>query len=121
MAQYALVVEDDTGTSYVFQELLKSLGFTVICARDGATALEYMRQQSYDVVFMDLLLPRVSGFELLAHRDQLDHLRDCPVVVVTAHSRMKDDLPLGPRDRFLVKPVPLRDLCDTVCDMLPCC
>jgi CheY-like chemotaxis protein len=119
MSYCALVIEDDSATSFIFQQVLASLGLTVKCASDGATALDCLDKNAYDIVFMDLLLPRVSGRELLEKRSQIEHLKDCPVVVVTAHSRMKDEIALGPRDQFLTKPVLLRDLFDVVGNALP--
>lgn len=119
MPHCALVIEDDSATSYVFQQILLSLGLKVNCASDGKTALDCLHDSTYDIIFMDLLLPRLSGIELLERRNEIEHLRDCPVVVVTAHSRMKDEIPLGPRDQFLLKPVLLRDLTRVVTNALP--
>lgn len=119
MAFSALVIEDDEGTRDVLQQVLLSLGIKVTCAKDGATGLEHIQKHPYDVVFMDLLLPRVSGFELLEQRDQIAHLKRCPIVIMTAHSRMRDEVPLGPRDHFLVKPVPVRDLFSVIGHVIP--
>lgn len=120
MAYHALVIEDDRGTSEIFEQVLVSLGLTVTCARNGATALERLQRQAYDVVFLDLLLPRISGLELLKQRDTIAHF-DCPVVVVTAHKRMRETLPLGPRDHFLLKPVQVRDLTEIISHVIPDC
>ena len=110
MPNRALVIEDDAATSYIFQQVLTSLGLTVSSASDGATALECLRHHSYELIFLDLLLPRVSGIELLHACQELEHLKQCPVVVVTAHSRLREEVVLRPNDQFLLKPVQLRDL-----------
>jgi CheY-like chemotaxis protein len=115
----ALVVEDDTAPSYIFQQVLVSLGLSVTGASNGATALDCLRRNKYDIIILDLLLPRISGLELLQHRLHLERFRECPIVVVTAHVGLRDEVQLGPRDHFLLKPVFLRDLYNTVSGVFP--
>ena len=119
MPHCALVIEDDAATSYIFQQVLSSLGLSVSSAGDGATALECLHHQTYDLIFLDLLLPRVSGMELLRQCHQLEHLQNAAIVIVTAHARMRGELALRPNDQFLLKPVLLRDLYTVVSHALP--
>lgn len=119
MSRCALVVEDDAATSFIFQQVLVSFGLSVTTASNGAAALECLRRNAYDIVILDLLLPRVSGLELLQHRTHLEPFRQCPIIVVTAHVGMRGEITLGPRDQFLLKPVFLRDLYDVVGNIFP--
>lgn len=119
MPHCALVIEDDAATNYIFQQVLSSLGLQVSSASDGACALDCLSSHTYDLIVLDLLLPRVSGVELLRQCQQSEHLKQCPIVIVTAHSRMRGEIVLRPNDQFLLKPVLLKDLFDTVSRIFP--
>lgn len=58
-----LVVEDDRVTARVAAAICESLGYTVDIARDGVEAISHLREQVADVVFMDLQMPRMGGYE----------------------------------------------------------
>jgi CheY-like chemotaxis protein len=105
MAYLALVVDDDPSSRFIYQQILTSLGFTVVSAADGARALELLEESPFDIVFLDMLLPRISGAELLNYARTVPHLRDTKFVVVSAHAGFKDSLTLNPPDQFLLKPV----------------
>jgi DNA-binding response OmpR family regulator len=61
----ALVVDDDPGLQGLFLTLLGRHGFAVDCAPNGRVAYEYLRRNTYSVIFLDLMMPDVNGFELL--------------------------------------------------------
>ena len=61
-----LVVEDDLSTLEVIVELLKGYGYAVSTATDGAQARSSVEQSLPELVILDLVLPKMSGFELLA-------------------------------------------------------
>lgn len=105
MIQRALVVDDDSASRMIYQQILSRLGFTVATAGDGAAALDQLQTLSFDIIFLDMLLPKISGVELLSYIHNAAHLQDTAVVVVSAHSQFASTISLGPRDRFLVKPV----------------
>ena len=80
----ALVVEDDRQLAELLRTILATRGFVADVARDGLEAITKIRSGIYDVVFLDLMLPRVNGFEVMqflrAERpDMVDR-----VIVVTA-------------------------------------
>src|SRR5438552_19157619 len=79
----ALVVDDDPGLQGLFSTLLGRDGFSVDCAHDGRQAFEYLTRGSYSVIFLDLMMPDVNGFELLdrIERDSPSLLRR--VIVMT--------------------------------------
>lgn len=81
-----LVVEDDRTTRHLLRELLKRNGFSVSTASDGKLALRQLRKKDFDLLLVDVWLPRMNGLELLAHlRDQPDR----PIAVVMT----SDDTP----------------------------
>lgn len=80
-----LVAEDDECILMLIRTILVRAGFSVDTARDGAEALEKIAAERYDVVVLDLMMPRVSGFDVLLQLAMLD--RPPGVVVTSAMSR----------------------------------
>ena len=58
-----LIVEDDPGTQFMFVRLLKKFGYDPAVAGDGAEAVELVHTQKYDLIFMDVYMPSMDGFE----------------------------------------------------------
>jgi CheY-like chemotaxis protein/anti-sigma regulatory factor (Ser/Thr protein kinase) len=64
--KHILVVEDDRATRYLIGRTLKSEGYVVTMAADGVLGLRQMRKQAFDLVLLDIWMPRMNGLELLA-------------------------------------------------------
>jgi len=81
----ALVVDDDASIRILVTRILTRNGFVVESARDGAEAIEKVLEHDYDVITLDLMMPRIDGFAVMKyiseHRPEL--LRK--VIVVTAY------------------------------------
>jgi CheY-like chemotaxis protein len=61
-----LIVDDDQVTRHLLRKVLTKAGFTVATAKDGVEALKALRAKSYDLLLLDVWMPRMSGLELLA-------------------------------------------------------
>ena len=81
----ALLVEDDAGIRRLVERLLQRRNFEVDSATDGQTALDKLRGGHYSVLILDLMVPKVNGFEIIEfiRREELD----LPVAVVSAVSQ----------------------------------
>jgi CheY-like chemotaxis protein len=79
-----LVVEDDTPTRGVIVELLRTRGYRVVVAADGSAARAWVEQIVPELVILDLVLPKVSGFELLTEWRSNPRTADVPVFVLTS-------------------------------------
>ncbi|MGE4297679.1 MAG: cache domain-containing protein [Desulfovibrionaceae bacterium] len=93
-----LVVEDDPVNMLTATRLLERLGHSVEGVANGALALETLRQDRFDCVFMDVQMPVMDGLEAtrrLRNEDAFKAVRDTPVIAVTAHAMT------GDRERFL--------------------
>jgi CheY-like chemotaxis protein/anti-sigma regulatory factor (Ser/Thr protein kinase) len=109
-----LVVDDDRALRHALITLLQAAGFSATPASDGAQALAHIRENSFDLVILDLGLPRVSGLDVLA---EIRKSEPSPkVIVVTA-----DDTPAtvlqAIRERahqYIIKPTPPKTIVDMV-------
>lgn len=77
-----LVADDDERERSRTEDLLRGAGYNVVVASDGAEALEMIRDIHPDLVVLDLLMPRVSGFEVLQKMERDERLKAIPVVAV---------------------------------------
>lgn len=87
-----LVVEDERDVSKVISINLKIEGMEVIVAYDGPTALEKIKECKYDCVVLDVMLPQISGWDILKFIKANPATADTPVVMVTAQVAEKDQL-----------------------------
>ncbi len=86
-----LVVEDNPAERLSITELLGSKDIEIATAESGAAALELMRQRAFDCVVLDLALPDISGFDLLAEVQKDAKLRETPIVVFTGRELTVDE------------------------------
>jgi signal transduction histidine kinase/CheY-like chemotaxis protein len=99
-----LVVEDDPHSAELLSVYLEGAGYRVAHARDGAEGLELARRLRPRAVVLDILLPRLDGWDLLARLKDDPATADSPVVVVSMLDERGKGLALGAVE-YLVKPV----------------
>jgi len=105
-----LLVEDNVELSHWIVNLLRAENFAVDCVLDGECADSVLTTQRYDVVLLDMRLPRMSGKDVLA---RLRRRRDnVPVLMLTAHGSIDDkvDCFSAGADDYVVKPFDGREL-----------
>lgn len=102
-----LVVEDNEDNREIFVFRLQQLDFEVLVASNGKEALEIASRSKPDLIFMDLRMPVMDGWEATRALRQTEWGRDLPVIAVTAHA-MKEErekaLNAGCNE-FILKPV----------------
>lgn len=86
-----LVVDDDDNALFLTSSFLEKEGFIVRKARDGSKAFEMIREEKPDLVILDLLMPHVSGFEVMELMRKDPDLQDIPVIVLTAKELTDED------------------------------
>lgn len=98
-----LVVDDEKLIVKGIKFSLEQDGMTVDCAYDGEEALEYARNNQYDIVLLDVMLPKIGGFEVC---QQIREFSDVPVIMLTARGDDMDKI-LGLEygaDDYVTKP-----------------
>lgn len=103
MAVKVLVVDDEKMIVKGLRFSLQQDGYEVECAYDGEEALGMIRERQYDIVLLDVMLPKLSGFEVL---QQVREFSDVPVIMLTARGDDMDKI-LGldyGADDYVTKP-----------------
>ena len=104
-----LIIEDDKNIQRLLSLELKHKGYIVSSAYDGEEGLELFTKNSYDVVLLDLMLPKKSGKELC---QEFRKLTDTPIIITTAKDNVLDKvelLDLGAND-YICKPFAMEEL-----------
>lgn len=112
MKNSILIIEDEALMLSFLQQRLKKEDFDVALASDGSQALNSINSTKYDCILIDLMLPFVSGFELIAHIRSDQRNAKTPILVLSALStenNILEALSIGAND-FLKKPVALNVL-----------
>ncbi|HPX99868.1 MAG TPA: response regulator [Candidatus Marinimicrobia bacterium] len=108
MNQYKiLIVDDEQNVCEFLGEFLQDKGYLVIKARSGSKALRYLEKNNPDLVLLDILMPGMSGLEVLKRIRKL--YPDLPVIILTGvkDKQVVDDIiNVGPVD-FIPKPIDL--------------
>jgi len=105
-----LVVEDEAGVAGFIQQGLTEAGYSVDVARHGLDGLDYALGSEYDVIVLDIMLPKMSGLDVL--REMRDRRVKTPVLLLTARDGVDDrvrGLDFG-ADDYLVKPFAFPEL-----------
>jgi signal transduction histidine kinase/CheY-like chemotaxis protein len=108
-----LVVEDDQHSAELLTVYLEGAGYRVVVARDGVEGLEQARRLRPRAVVLDILLPRVDGWDLLTRLKADPATADAPVVVVSMLDERGKGLALGAVE-YLVKPVGREELLEAL-------
>lgn len=112
MDRTILVVDDDHDTLLLLQTMLAAKGFSVVSAQSGAEALEAVQHGAPALILLDLMMPGMSGYEVLDRLKSNHATSRIPVILVTA-KRLDDDLMTGYQhgaDYYITKPYTSKQL-----------
>lgn len=107
-----VVVDDDLQIRGIVKEGLEQTGYEVVCAEDGIEGLAAARREHPDLILLDVMMPRMRGYEVLQRLKEDESLRDIPVIMVTVKNDPVDvarGLDTGATD-YLAKPFALVEL-----------
>jgi len=106
----ALVVDDDPGIRVLVTRVLTRNGFLVESARDGGEAIEKVLQRDYNVITLDLMMPRIDGFAVVKYLAEHRPETLANVIVVTAFGQSAIEKVCPPVVRVIEKPFDLKTL-----------
>ncbi|HUD05567.1 MAG TPA: response regulator [Candidatus Saccharimonadales bacterium] len=121
MAAKIMLVEDDTNLSDIYKARLEAEGFGIVSAADGEAALALAVKEKPDLIISDVMMPKISGFDMLDILRSTDGIKETKVIMMTALSQAEDQAranKLG-ANRYLVKSqVTLEDVIKVVHEVL---
>ncbi|HBL36414.1 MAG TPA: DNA-binding response regulator [Firmicutes bacterium] len=105
-----LVVEDDQHTRKLISAVLKQEGYTSFAAVDGEDALQIMDKQQIDLIILDIMMPKMDGYELTKHLRSSD--QKLPILMVSAKQLPEDKHRgfLAGTDDYMTKPVDIKEM-----------
>jgi two-component system alkaline phosphatase synthesis response regulator PhoP len=115
-----LVVDDEIYIVHILEFTLTMEGYEVLTAADGEEALRRLEQDRPDLVVLDIMMPKVDGYEVLRRIRADEEFRQLPVILLSAKGRPIDrdtGLEIG-ADDYIVKPFSPRRLLEKIQDLL---
>ena len=117
MAKTILVIEDDVDINEMIKMRLQDDGYDVISAFDGHEGMEKLKIHNPDLIILDIILPKINGFELCKKIKGNDSWNPIPIILMTATSglenvaKKENDVPA---DACIAKPFEYDELLKTI-------
>lgn len=107
-----LVVDDEPFNVDILRIELEDRGYRVICAEDGVEALALLEDESADLALLDVMMPRMDGFELTRRLRADERHKEMPIILLTAKGELGDKSEgfAGGADDYVVKPFDIADV-----------
>src|SRR3954462_2311985 len=116
-----MLVEDDNNLREIYEARLSAEGYEIVSAPNGEAALAIASKEDPDLIISDVMMPKISGFEMLDILRNTEEMKHTPVIMLTALGQAEDKTradSLG-ADRYLVKSqVTLEDIVKVAQDLL---
>jgi two-component system cell cycle response regulator DivK len=116
MAKTVLIVEDNELNMKLFNDLLEARGYRVLQTSSGHAVLSLAREHRPDLILMDIQLPEISGLDVIVWLKDDPHLRNIPVIAITAFAMKGDEERIRAKgsDGYLSKPISIPRFLETV-------
>jgi len=90
MSKTILFIEDESVLQKTFEKTLREEGFEMLSALDGENGFNLAKKEKPDLILLDLILPKVNGFEVLKSLKEDPETKEIPVIILTNLERMSD-------------------------------
>lgn len=120
MDKRILVVEDNMLVQEIYMSVLTQMNCEVLTADDGHEALELAHEEELDLIIMDIMLPGVSGLDLVNQMKADPSLSNIPIIAVTtmANAGDEDRIKAAGADAYLPKPIQMEQFKEMVRSIL---
>ncbi len=104
-----LIIEDEKAISDLIKMELELQGYMCECAEDGEIAANYIEEKNYDLILLDIMLPKIDGYELLEY---IKETKEIPTIFITAKSQTRDKIKglNNGADDYITKPFEIEEL-----------
>jgi DNA-binding response OmpR family regulator len=120
MAQKILVVDDEVNIVKAISLRLEKAGYEVITAHDGVAALSKAREESPDLIILDIMLPQMDGYKVCRLLKFDQNRKHIPILMLTAKIE-EEDKALGKKtgaDMYMTKPFDYKKILDAIKTLL---
>lgn len=111
-----LAVDDSTTNIILLEGILQEIGYETVTAASAKDALNMIYENPPDLILLDLMMPRISGYKLLEKIKNIQRLKDIPVIIVSAKTDAKSikmAMDLGATD-YIKKPIDIQGFIDRI-------
>ena len=115
-----VIVEDEPTAADVFEEMMRFSGYRVVKIHNSSSAMSVIRAELPDAILLDIMMPDISGIEVLRYIRREPGLKHIPVVIVSAKA-LPSDIRAGMEagaTAYLTKPVRFEELRETVGEVI---
>lgn len=112
-----LIIEDEEALRKVLQEKMQSVGLETFAAKDGVEGWDMIQAKNPDIILLDLILPKMDGFEVLTMMKKDPEFKNIPVIVLSnlaEDESLKKALQMGAEDYFVKAQHPINEVVETV-------
>ncbi len=116
-----LLIEDEPLLGTLLKQRLEKEGFKVFLARDGDEGLQYLKNNTLDLVLLDIILPKISGFELLEKVQSDPQIQKVPIVIISnlgQETDLEKGQSLGAVGYFVKARISMEELVDHIKEFL---
>ena len=90
MKKRILIVEDEKTLRETLEDYLKEDGFEVKIAKDGETGMNLIKEEEFDLIVLDIILPKKDGFKILEEVKKDEKRKNIPVIILTNLESVED-------------------------------
>ncbi len=116
-----LLVDDEDDILFILESVLQKNGFSVIRASSGEECLEILKTEKPDIIFMDIMMPGLNGWETARHIKTDPRTKDIPILIISVLDDFMDkkrSIEYGLAEKHLCKPVDFNVLLQTTKTLL---
>lgn len=116
-----LVVDDEAGFNAIIQKHMEYAGYETVCVFNGKEAVEKVKNENFDLILMDLVMPKMDGFEAIQRIREIEKDSFTPIIIISALSEIENiekGLTGAGADEYIVKPFDRQALMARVRSML---
>jgi DNA-binding response OmpR family regulator len=122
MPKKILIVEDENDIRDIYTEVLKAAGYEVIQANDGDEGWRMIQESDWDLLFLDIMLPKRDGLEVLESIVNTEGVKRGPIILLTNLEResiVQKSLELGAQEYLVKSNIDPQKVVDTVRKYFP--
>lgn len=114
MPKRILIIDDEPHIVKTIKDRLEFAGYTVITAYDGEEGLKKVNEEKPDLILLDILMPKMDGYNFLRALKLDENIKDIPVIILTAKAQMKElFVPEGILN-YITKPFDQKELLEKI-------